>query len=64
MEDKLLTLQEVAEMLRLSLSYVRHKWPEWTNHGVNPIRIGGRGQLLFKSSEISAMIEKWTVVTK
>lgn len=64
MENKLMTLGEVAEFLRISLSYARHVWPEWTKFGVNPIRMGGRGQLLFEKTEITAMIEQWRMVTK
>lgn len=64
MKDKLLTLGEVAEKLRISLGYARNTWPSWINFGVNPIRIGGHGYLLFKESEIEKMIEQWRVMRK
>jgi hypothetical protein len=60
--DKLMTLAEVAQFLRISKSYAAHSWPKWAEEwGVTPIRFGERGKLLFKQSEIYRMLEIMTV---
>lgn len=62
--DPLMSLAQVAAYLGISLDYARHVWPEWVEHGVNPIRLNGRpkGPLRFKQSEILALVDSWRVV--
>ena len=59
--EKLLTLSEVAELLRISKSYASHVWVEWVRDGVIPIRLSGRSRLLFKASEIERLIDLKTI---
>ncbi len=60
----LLTIAEVAELLRKSKSVVHKRWPRWVaEYGLRPIRFGGspRGRLLFSRAEIEAMLEQWRI---
>lgn len=65
-KDPLMTLAQVAAYLSISLDYARHVWPEWVEHGINPIRLNGKtkGPLRFKQSEILVLVDSWRVVTK
>ena len=62
LNEKLLTLKEVAELLRISPNYAKVKWPEWTKSGVNPIRLNGSGRLLFKRSEIMQFVDSCRII--
>ena len=62
--DDLLTVKELATLIRKSRSAVHKLWPSWTaQYGLRPIRFNGRkrGRLLFAKSEVEAMIERWRV---
>jgi len=62
MKDKLLTLEETADLLRVSVPRLRHIWPTFTKQGVRPIRFNGTGRrILFRESEINRMVETWEV---
>lgn len=62
--DKLLTMTEVGDKLRVNRFYVSRHWHTWIDYGVKPIRLNGNpnGNLLFRESEIDGMVEKWQAV--
>lgn len=62
--DKLLTMTEVADKLRVTRFYVSRNWQNWIDYGIKPIRLNGNpsGHLLFRESEVEGMIEKWQTV--
>ncbi len=62
MRDELLTLRQVAELLRVSPGYMKQIWPKLIKHGLNPIRFGGNGHLLFKKAEIMRLVDSWRVI--
>ena len=62
-EGPWLTVDGVAKLLCRSRSVVHKQWPSWSAYGVRPARYGARrrGRLMFKRSEIEAMIERWRI---
>lgn len=62
--NNFLTLKEVAKLLHISDNYAKTQWAKWLKNGVNPIKFGGNGHLLFKKSEILNMVENWKIIKK
>lgn len=63
MNEKFMTLGEVADLLRIKPRYAAKIWPDWVREGVTPIRFNGNGRkLLFKEKEIRRMINNWPVL--
>ena len=62
-ENSWLTVDGVARLLCRSKSVVHKQWMSWSIYGVKPARYGARrrGRLMFKRSEIEAMIERWRI---
>ena len=62
-KDPLMSLEQVADYLGMSLDYARHVWPQWVDKKVNPIRLNGKpkGPLRFRQSEILALVDSWRV---
>lgn len=57
--DEILTRQEVADYLRVSLTTIHH----WCNYGIlSPIRLGNR--IFFKKQDILDLLEKQTINKK
>ena len=61
-----LTVDGVAKLLCRSRSVVHKQWMSWSIYGVRPARYGARrrGRLMFKRSEIEAMLEQWRIDTE
>ncbi len=62
--SKLLTLQEVADLLQVSRAWAFKSWPQWIRHGVHPIRLNGSRLLRFRADEIEKMLKQMEVVTR
>ena len=52
--EKLLTLQEILELIRVSYSTLRR----WMNAGTFPKSVNSRGKLLFTQSSIAAWMDQ------
>ena len=65
-ESPWLTVDGVAKLLCRSRSVVHKQWTSWIVYGVKPARYGARrrGRLMFKRSEIEAMLEQWRIDTR
>jgi len=63
MSDTYMTVEQVAQFLNSSVSFIHQNWPAWIEFGVKPIRLNGhrKGRLMFKRNQIVSMAEKWTV---
>lgn len=62
MADKLLTIVEVSEILRITPTTVRRKYMEWNErYGVNPIQESSNSKVYFRESEIEDMLNQWRV---
>ena len=58
--EKLLTLEEVANILRVSVSHVRRERIRWQEEfDFRPCRIGGKGRLLFTEEDVKSLLNKW-----
>lgn len=60
-DDELWSLKQVAGYLGISVDYARRVWVQWTDKGVNHIRLHGKpkGALRFSKSEIIALTNRW-----
>jgi len=60
-QAELMTVDEVARLIRRTRFAVYKAWPSWARQGVTPIRVGGgsRGGLLFRRRDIERMVRRW-----
>jgi len=60
-QAELMTVDEVARLIRRTRFAVYKAWPSWARQGVTPIRVGGgsRGGLLFRRRDIEKMVRRW-----
>lgn len=56
MNERWLTLRDVAKYLRISYSHAIRTWPSWEVHGVKAYRPGGK-KILFDQRQIDKMIQ-------
>ena len=63
-KEELLTLTDVARLLKRSKSFVFKEWRGWVKEGMRPIRVSGRegGRPLFYKKDIERLLKRWTIV--
>jgi DNA-directed RNA polymerase specialized sigma subunit len=57
LNDEILTLKEVAELLKISPNYVYQIWPSWRDKGVKVLKAAANSAPRFYKSEILKMME-------
>ncbi len=56
--DKIITLKEACEILKISRGYGYQVWPSWRDYGVRVLKMRPNGRPRFYMEDIIKMIEK------